>query len=298
MTAWFTACWLFATAKDGIPAPSLKRTLEIGSYQTAWTMLQRLRAVLVRPGRERLAGVMEVDETYIGGEEPRPRGGRAQGKKVLTGVAVEVREGMGRCRIAPLADASAASLHRFVADHVEPGATVITDGWQGYSGLRAARLRPRQAQPASRRSRGEETGKLLPAVHQVSSLAKRWLLGTHQGLAEETHLASYPTSSCFASTVGAPGAGGWCSFVCLNSPSPTTRCATRTSEPTVDLGESRQRRRGRAGTRQVWCDLRRTVRGEQRGRATPVNGYPQQIMNSAMEWRRHPSTLSSERSGQ
>ena len=67
LTVWFNACWLFASGKDGISALSLKRTLEIGSYQTAWTMLHRLRAVLVRPGRERLAGMVQVDETYIGG---------------------------------------------------------------------------------------------------------------------------------------------------------------------------------------------------------------------------------------
>ena len=81
--------------------------------------------------------MVEVDETYIGGEEPGLAGGRARGKKVLTGIAVEVREpkGLGRCRMLPLADASAASLHPFVTDHVEPGATVFTDGWQGYHGL-------------------------------------------------------------------------------------------------------------------------------------------------------------------
>lgn len=101
-------------------------------------MLHRLRAVLVRPGRDRLNGKVEVDEAYIGGEEPGLPGRRARGKKVLVGVAVEVREpqGMGRCRIAPLSDASGASLHRFVTDHVEAGATVITDGWRGYRGLK------------------------------------------------------------------------------------------------------------------------------------------------------------------
>ena len=93
-----------------------------------------------------------MDETYIGGVEPDLPGGRAQGKKVLIGVAVEVREpkGMGRCRVAPLADASAASLHQFVTDHVEPGATVVTDGWQGVQGTRQARVLPRQAQSAGR----------------------------------------------------------------------------------------------------------------------------------------------------
>ena len=134
---WFTACWMFATGKDGMSALSLQRALEIGSYPTAWAMLHRLRSVLVRPGRERLTGMVEVDETFIGGEEAGLRGGRARGKKVLTGIAVEVTspKGMGRCRMAPLADASAASLHAFVTDHIEPGATVITDAWQGYRGL-------------------------------------------------------------------------------------------------------------------------------------------------------------------
>ena len=113
LTVWFTACWLFTTGKDGISALSLKRTLEIGSYQTAWAMLHRLRSVLVRPGRDRLAGTVEVEEAYIGGEETGLRGGRARGKKVLTGIAVEVKDskGLGRCRLQPIADASAASLH-------------------------------------------------------------------------------------------------------------------------------------------------------------------------------------------
>ncbi len=95
LTVWFNACWLFAIGKDGMSALSLKRTLDIGSYQTAWAMLHRLRSVLVRPGRGRLSGVVEVDETYIGGQEAELSGGRAPGKKVLTGIAVEVFEPRG-----------------------------------------------------------------------------------------------------------------------------------------------------------------------------------------------------------
>ena len=180
LTVWFMACWLFATQKDGVSASSVQRAMEIGSYQTAWAMLHRLRSVLVRPGRERLSGRVEVDETFIGGEEPGLRGGRAKGKKSLVGVALELKEpkGYGRCRMAPLADASATLLRAFLADHVEPGATVITDGWQGYHGIGGlGYCHDRRSQRAAR-ARGEDPGELLPGVHRVASLAKRWLLGT------------------------------------------------------------------------------------------------------------------------
>jgi transposase-like protein len=193
LTVWFNACWLFASGKDGTSALSLKRTLEIGSYQTAWAMLHRVRSGLVRPGRVRLVGTVVMDVTYIGGLVEGLPGGRARGKKVLTGIAVEVREprGYGRCRMLPLADASADSLHPFVTDHVEPGATVITDGWQGYHGLdKLGYVHDRRSQRAAR-ARGEDPGELLPAVHRVASLAKRWLLGTHQGSVDEAHLPAY-----------------------------------------------------------------------------------------------------------
>lgn len=193
LTVWFTACWLLATSKDGISALSLQRTLEIGSYQTAWALLHRLRSVLVRPGRDRLAGTVEVDETLIGGEEPGLRGGRARGKKTLVGIAVEVQEfkGFGRCRMLPLADASSQSLHGFVKDHVELGAKVITDGWQGYRGLEALGYVHTPRKLAAGRLAGQDPGDLLPAVHRVASLVKRWLLGTHQGAGDSEHLASY-----------------------------------------------------------------------------------------------------------
>ena len=108
-------------------------------------------------------------------------------------MAVEVKEprGLGRCRMAILADASAASLHPFVTAHVEPGATVITDAWQGYSGIdELGYVRDRRSQRAAR-LRGDDPFALLPDVHRVASLAKRWLLGTHQGSVDEAHLQSY-----------------------------------------------------------------------------------------------------------
>jgi transposase-like protein len=193
LTVWFTACWMFAAQKDGISALSLQRALEIGSYPTAWAMLHRLRSVLVRPGRDRLTGTVEAGETYIGGEEPGLRGGRAKGKKSLVGIAVELHQprGYGRVRMGILADASAGSLRPFVTDNVEPGATVITDAWMGYHGIdRLGYTHDRRSQRAAR-ARGQDAGELLPGVHRVASLAKRWLLGTHQGSADEAHLQSY-----------------------------------------------------------------------------------------------------------
>ena len=193
LTVWLHACWLFATQKDGISAQHLQRVLEIGSYATAWGMLHRLRSVLVRPGRGRLTGTVEVDETFIGGQEPGLRGGRQPGKKVLTGIAVEVSEpkGMGRCRMQVLDDASAETLVPFVADSVEPGTKVITDGWNGYLPLAGkGYVHERRSQRAAAR-RGEDPGDLLPAVHRVASLVKRWLLGTHQGSVEPAHLPAY-----------------------------------------------------------------------------------------------------------
>lgn len=193
LTVWFTACWMFASQQDGVSALSLQRALDIGSYQTAWAMLHRLRSVLIRPGRDRLTGTVEVDETYIGGEEPGLRGGRAKGKKALVGVAIEIKEprGYGRCRMVILRDGSAAALHPFVTDHVEPGARVITDGWQGYAGIdKLGYTREPRSQRAAK-ARGEDPGDLLPGVHRVASLAQRWLLGTHQGRVDDAHLQSY-----------------------------------------------------------------------------------------------------------
>lgn len=193
LTVWFTACWMFAAQKDGVSALSLQRALEIGSYPTAWAMLHRLRSVLVRPGRDRLTGTVEVDETFIGGEEPGLRGGRARGKKALVGVAVEVKQprGYGRCRMVVLPNASAASLHQFVVDTVAPGATVITDGWSGYPGIDKLGYTHQPRNQSAARRRGEDPGELLPGVHRVASLAKRWLLGTHQGSVDNDHLPSY-----------------------------------------------------------------------------------------------------------
>ncbi len=199
LTVWFQAVWSFATAKDGISALGLQRAVEIGSYQTAWAMLHRLRSVLVRPGRELLSGTVEVDETYIGGEEPGLSGGRAKGKKALVVVAVEVKDpkGFGRCRMRIIPDASGPTLRTFIVDTVASGSTVVTDGWSGYLGIdKTGYVHDRRSQRAAK-ALGEDPGKLLPGVHRVASLVKRWLASTHQGAVDTEHLARYLDEFCF-----------------------------------------------------------------------------------------------------
>lgn len=193
LTVWFAAVWTFATSKSGLSALALQRNLEIGSYQTAWMILHRLRQVLVRPGRALLSGRVEVDETYIGGHEVGLRGGRAKGKKVLTAIAVETtsRGRLGRCRLAPLPDATGESLHAFITDHIAPGATIVTDGWRGYQGLDRLGYRHEPRSQRAAKARGEDIATLLPGVHRVASLVKRWILSTHQGSVTPEHLPSY-----------------------------------------------------------------------------------------------------------
>jgi len=193
LTVWFAACWQFVSGKDGISALHLKRTLKIGSYQTAWAMLHRFRSVLVRPGRDRLSGRVEVDETYIGGQDPGLAGGRAKGKKILTGIAVETHAdgGLGRCRVAPLENAKAPTLRSFIQDHVAPGSLIVTDGWGGYRRISKYGYSHEPHNQRAARARGEDPGNLLPGVHRIASLTKRWLLGTHQGSVNSSHLPSY-----------------------------------------------------------------------------------------------------------
>ena len=179
LSTWFAATWHVASQKNGVSAMALQQVLGLGSYQTAWTMLHKLRRAMVRPERERLSGAVEVDETYVGGSEAGVHGRHTE-KKAIVAIAVEVHEprGFGRVRLRRVPDASAASLLPFVREAVAPGTQVRTDGWSGYSGLAA------QGYVHSKTllsSSGDPAHVSMPAVHRVASLLKRWLLGTHQG---------------------------------------------------------------------------------------------------------------------
>jgi len=185
---WFRAIWWVTAQKNGASALGLQRILGLGSYFTAWTWLHKLRRAMVRPGRDRLHGRVEVDETYIGGLEEGVRGRQTETKALVAVACEEDGRAIGRIRLRRIRDASAASLEAFVAEAIEPGSVVHTDGWEGYASLEMkGYTHPVTVLKRSQRSASE----LLPRVHLVVSLLKRWLVGTHQGAVSLQHLDYY-----------------------------------------------------------------------------------------------------------
>jgi len=188
LSLWFRAIWWVTTQKTGASAMGLKQVLGLGSYQTAWTWLHKIRRAMVRPGRDRLDGEVEVDETYVGAPEEGLRG-RQRVKKSLIAIAAQREgKGIGRIRLRRIADASVLSLWAFVNEAVEPGAMVQTDSWKGYQGLENHGY---QHQVINLKESEEPAHELLPLVHRVASLLQRWLMGTHQGAVSPEHLDYY-----------------------------------------------------------------------------------------------------------
>ncbi len=185
---WFIAAWEITGHKYGANALNVKRRLGVGSYKTAWSWLHKFRPAMVRPGRDALGGVVEVDETYVGGEESGARG-RFTDKKAIVAVAVEVKdEGYGRVRLRHIPNVQTDTLERFVTDVIAPGATVHTDGWTGYRRLN----RLGYDHVVTNQSKSDDPAHtLMPGVHRVASLLKRWLIGTFQGAVSREHLDYY-----------------------------------------------------------------------------------------------------------
>ncbi len=185
---WFDVMWWLVSQKNGASAKNLKDAMGFGSYQTAWTWLHKLRRAMIRPGRSQLRGTVEVDEAFIGGREAGKPGRKPQKKSLLV-VAVEGKSPeIGRVRFRRIPNASRQHLIPFIVDYVEPGAGVRTDGWKGYDrvsqhGFRHERKKTSQTD--------KEPSELMPNVHRVISLLKRWLLGTHQGAVRAKHLPCY-----------------------------------------------------------------------------------------------------------
>lgn len=190
LALWFRAMWWVTNQKPGVSALGLQRTLGLGSYQTAWVWLHKLRRAMVRPGRDRLRGRVEVDETFVGGAEKGGKRGRGAGRKEIVVIAVEVHEprGFGRARIRRIPDASGASLVPFVCDSIEPGSEVLTDSWRGYTDV------PKHGYTRIKTNlsdSGDPAHVVMPGVHRIASLLKRWLLGIHQGAVRAKHLGYY-----------------------------------------------------------------------------------------------------------
>ena len=186
LTLWFRALWWVTGQKNGASALGLKRILGLGSYKTAWTWLHKLRRAMVTPGRERLSGLIEVDESYIGGEKPGKRGRGAAGKALVV-IAAEIKDTrIGRIRLRRVSDASAEQLENFVKGFAVEGSVIRTDGWRGYSQLNRLGYDHEIV-----RKDAELGDNLLPHCHRVASLLKSWLMGTHQGGVSHEHLDHY-----------------------------------------------------------------------------------------------------------
>jgi hypothetical protein len=184
LVAWFRAMWHVTTQKNGVSALGLQRVLGLGSYKTAWLLLHKLRRAMVRPGRDRLRGVVEVDEAFWGGQESGVDGRFTETKALIIVAAEEDGLGIGRIRLRCIPDASRPALHGFIAEAIEPGSTVRTDGLMAYREL--------EGYVHARQVREPKAGDhILPRVHRVISLLKRWLMGTHQGAIRHDYLDDY-----------------------------------------------------------------------------------------------------------
>lgn len=187
LTLWFKALWWFTTRKAGINALTLKALLGLGSYDTAWTWLHKLRSCTIRDGREKLSGKVEVDEIYIGGRHSGKRGRGAEHKLAVV-VATEKRgKKLGRVRLQVIENCSGKELIPFIKANVVSGSTVVTDGWKGYSSLDKKSYNHQQIFQV--KAKNKES--VLPGVHMVASLIKRIYLGTYHGRLEKNYLQRY-----------------------------------------------------------------------------------------------------------
>jgi transposase-like protein len=184
---WFRAIWWMVAQKNGVSAIGLQRILGLGNYQTSWTWLHKFRRLMVLSSRSKLSGVVEIDETFVGGKKPGKRGRGAEGKSVVV-IAVEVLgRKTGRVRLSRIESASSENLNKFILNNIEPSATIITDGWRGYNKLEELGF-SHQIQKPKINDDGEE---VLPNIHRIASLLKRWLLGTHQSYVNKNKMEYY-----------------------------------------------------------------------------------------------------------
>ena len=186
LTTWFQAIWYVVNQKNGVSALGLQQALGLGSYHTSWKWLHKLRRAMVRIGRDKLSGLVEVNETFIGGARHGKRGRGADNKSLVL-IAVEDNENkIGRIRLSVIEDDSSTSITPAVVNMVEKGSSIRTDGWNGYAGLRKNGYKHL---PITNENIAEED--VISLAHLLASLLKRWLLGTHQGAIDHKNLPYY-----------------------------------------------------------------------------------------------------------
>ena len=189
LRTWFAACWFVCSQKNGVSALGLQRVLELGSYESAWAMMHKLRKAMVRPDREPLAGLVEIDETFVGAREHARQRTRPDVKAAVA-IAVEIHhpKGFGRVRLRHLEPLTAVTVRRFIGEVVAAGSTVRTDGWNGYTPITKAGY-THVAVNVMHSPEPAHVG--LPGVHRVASLLNRWLEGTLQSGFDHSHLDYY-----------------------------------------------------------------------------------------------------------
>jgi hypothetical protein len=190
---WFAGIWYVTNQKQGVNALGLQRVLGLGSYETAWTMLHRLRRAMVRLGREQLHGEVEVDETYLALGDRKspisPKGRKSNTAQILVAVAVEIQpKGFGRIRLRSIERGDKDTLERFVSEAIAPGSLVHTDGSAAYLSLQDLGFGHRQTVHLGSATPAHES---MPGVHRVAALLQRWLMGTHHGAVQPSQLDFY-----------------------------------------------------------------------------------------------------------
>lgn len=194
LRVWFAAIWYITSQKHGVSALGLQRVLGLGSYETAWAMLHRLRRAMVRPDRELLHGEVEVDETYLAlSDRLNPIsavGRKSNTTKALVVIAVEMLhpKGFGRIRIRQIERGDYENLMPFIKASVSPGALIHSDGSPGYRDLEESGYKHRQTVHLGSDTPAHDS---MPGVHRVASLLQRWIMGTHHGAVQPKHLDYY-----------------------------------------------------------------------------------------------------------
>ena len=215
---WLVAMWLFATQKDGISAKSVQENLGLNSYKSAWLLLHKLRVAMIRSDRERLSGMVEIDEAYIGGSMEGGKRGRGSENKQLVAIAVQLEKiktdkphnalrdyRLAKIRAKCIESASKTELHSFITDNISEGSTLYRDDWSGYGGIDEVGYTSVIVKTSKA---GEEQDK-LPHVHLAISLIDRWILGTYQGRVDDFHLQAYLEEFTFRFNRKTSHSRGW-----------------------------------------------------------------------------------------